>query len=86
VTSEEREIDGRTGVLSLGERVVLAARLAAIEHVRQAMVEQGQVERRLEPAVAQAAGEDADALHEFVRNQWRGFFDRAGQTTRKEAA
>ncbi len=58
-------------VLNLGEKIVLAARLAAIEHVRQAIVEQDSRVKRLE---ATTDGLDAEDLQEFVRMKWRGFY------------
>jgi hypothetical protein len=68
-------------VLNLGEKIVLAARLAAIEHVRQALVDQHRREVRLDQLPGdEAASTDGPAsptLGAFVREQWRGYYDRA---------
>jgi len=61
-------------VLNLGEQIVLAARLAAIEHVRQEMEENGLREQRL-----QLVGDELASLYEFAQEQWRSFFRRADQ-------
>ncbi len=64
-------------VLNLGEQIVLAARLAAIEHVRQEIEEKGQQAQRLG-----LVGDEPASLYEFARQQWEEFFRRA----KKEAA
>jgi len=57
-----------TSVLNLGERIVLAARLAAIEHVRQEIQRQATIDAVISDDVELAA--EAEAMCD----RWRGFF------------
>lgn len=63
-------------VLNLGERIVLASRLAAIEHVKQVMQEQADAKIRALPDQADTldATEDEDTLQALVREKWRSFY------------
>jgi len=69
-------------VLNLGEKIVLAARLAAIEHVRQVIAEQDSRLKRLEAT----DGLDAEDLQDFVRMKWRGFYAPLRATGERGAA
>jgi hypothetical protein len=74
--------DGNTtSVLNLGERVVLAARLAALEHVRQEMHRQAQLD-----AIGQAVDDDVLMFADELKNRWSSFFADATPVTHKEAA
>lgn len=68
-------------VLSLGEKVVLASRLAAIEHVRQVIAEQDARQARLEQVQEHDVDTDAEIqiARELLRDKWRGFFAHARQ-------
>ncbi|MBC7783054.1 MAG: hypothetical protein H7144_04370 [Burkholderiales bacterium] len=61
-------------VLNLGEQIVLAARLAAIEHVRQEMEEGARRSQRLG-----LVGDEPVSLCSFTRQRWQEFFRRADQ-------
>jgi hypothetical protein len=65
-------------VLNLGEKIVLAARLAAIEHVRQAMTEQDSRPDRLELIGDESATDgDESPLLLFIQHRWGEFYRRA---------
>jgi hypothetical protein len=68
-------------VLNLGEKIVLASRLAAIEHVRQVIAEQDARQARLEHVHDADASTDAELqiARELLRDKWRGFFAHAKQ-------
>lgn len=70
-------------VLNLGEKIVLASRLAAIEHVRQIMTERGQIDQRMHDprfgsgGAASDGGTDAAgsrATCAFIASRWSEFF------------
>jgi hypothetical protein len=68
-------------VLNLGEKVVLASRLAAIEHVRQVIAEQDARQNRLDHVHDADASDDTElqVARELLRDKWRGFFAHARQ-------
>ena len=66
-------------VLTLGERIVLAARLAAIEHVRQAMGQEDQ-------AAQLVAEVHAEKVVEEIKQRWSHLFDSPHTPKRKGAA
>lgn len=66
-------------VLNLGERIVLAARLAAIEHVRQAMDQEDQLAHAVESV-------HSEELLAELQQRWGHLFDRPTSPTRKGAA
>ncbi len=64
-------------VLNLGEKILLASRLAAIEHVRQVMDEQNDRQQRLEHLAEAPA--DAEIDQSELLAKWKGFYTRARQ-------
>lgn len=74
-------------VLNLGEKIVLASRLAAIEHVRQVMAERGQFgsrthdDRSVEPVAGPSRtvwrSVDAPSTAAFIAARWNEFYRRA---------
>ncbi len=73
-------------VLNLGERIVLASRLAAIEHVKQVMQEQAILQSRVERDQAESIdGTDDAAVQAFVREKWRMLY-RDADLNRERAA
>lgn len=68
-------------VLSLGERIVLASRLATIEHVRQALEDHEHRQEQLnhlQDLLGLAASEPAFEI-EPLRQKWKAFFAQARQ-------
>jgi len=68
-------------VLTLGESIVLAARLAALEHVRQEIQRQAQLD-----SIEQAVDQDVTMFANELKDRWRSFFSGASTGARKEAA
>lgn len=66
-------------VLNLGERIVLAARLAAIEHVRQAMDQEDQLSQTLEQV-------HSEQMIGALKERWGHLFDEPTTPKRKGVA
>jgi hypothetical protein len=67
-------------VLNLGEKIVLASRLAAIEHVRQAISEQGSRAQRLRLVGDESTGSTDGSQPQlllFIQQRWGEFYRRA---------
>lgn len=71
-------------VLSLGEKMVLASRLATIEHVRQALEDDAYRQQELNQIRDLLSPEGSDPLFEAdsLTQKWKAFFTQA----RREAA